>query len=126
MKEILADTSVIIDYLEDNTSKEADDWLESRPVIISIVTYYEVCRFFLQIGKPKEMEEVKNRLKNFEIKGLTMEICEEAARISNSNRFSIADSVICATAKVQGVRLLTSDSDLKGMKDVVFLHPKKI
>lgn len=116
---------MLIDFLERRATDEAKGLLASHPNSISMITYYEVCHHFLKIGRSKELDFVKQKLSSFRMHPISYEICEEAARISNSNKLSVADSLILATAKVHDLSLATRDSDLKGKPGVIFLKSLK-
>jgi predicted nucleic acid-binding protein len=49
------------------------------------------------------------------------EIAIAAARIKKKEKLALADSLILATSRHAGARLVTGDSDLKKFKDVIFL-----
>lgn len=124
MTEILLDSSILIDFFQDDVAPDAERYLVSR-FAISMVTYYEVCKFFYQTGRAKDLDFIKQRLKSFGILGVSHAVCEEAARYSNSLGLSVADSIIYATARVNGMKLVTGDNDLKGKPDVIFVKRGK-
>ena len=45
----------------------------------------------------------------------------EAAKIKRRERLGLADSLILATARQVGAKVVTGDPDMKGLKDVAFL-----
>ena len=49
-------------------------------------------------------------------------VAVDAARIRLTNKLALADSLILATARSVGGRVVTGDSDMKGLRDVVFLR----
>jgi predicted nucleic acid-binding protein len=49
------------------------------------------------------------------------DVAVEAAKIKRKERLGLADSLILATARQVGGRVVTGDSDMKGLRDVVFL-----
>jgi predicted nucleic acid-binding protein len=110
--------------LQGKALDDTKELLNSSLISISILTYLEVCHFFCKIGKTKELEFVKQRLRSFKLHQITLEVCEEAAKLSISNRISTADSIIYSTAKQNGLKLLTSDSDFKGFEGVIFKKAK--
>jgi predicted nucleic acid-binding protein len=122
---ILVDTSILIDVLQGKTTPEAEEMLSRASTSISILSYYEVCKFVFRTGKGKELGAIKQQMDSFQILGITTAICEEAAHFAYSKTLSMADAVIYATARQNGLSLATRDSDLKGMEGVVFLKPKK-
>ena len=121
VSEILVDSSVLIDFFEQKLSPKGREWLSSYSTSISVVSYFEICRFFYKTGKSKELATVKMRLDSFDTKSISTEICDEAAKLSSSHNLSVADALIYATAKAHSMRLLTSDSDLKNLPGVVFV-----
>jgi predicted nucleic acid-binding protein len=48
-------------------------------------------------------------------------IAIEAAKIKRKEKLGLADSMILATARQAGGRVITGDPDMKGLEDVVFL-----
>lgn len=91
---------------------------------LSVLCFYELDKHFFKIGKTKELEIVRQRLKSFDVKPLTIEICEEATRLSIPFNLSMADAIIYATARHYDLLLVTTDADFKGKKDVIFLAQK--
>lgn len=49
------------------------------------------------------------------------DIALTAAKIKRKERLGLADSLILATARQVGGRVVTGDPDMRGLKDVVFL-----
>ncbi|MFH0971773.1 MAG: PIN domain-containing protein [Candidatus Micrarchaeota archaeon] len=125
MREILADSSVMVDFLQGSLNTAEKDLLNNSLVSISILTYLEVSEFFYKTGKVKDLEFLKQRLKSFETFPITYEICDEAAKIHHSGKMSLADAIILATARIHNLKVVTSDSDMKGMPEVIFLKAKK-
>ena len=110
MKEILVDTSLLIDFLQGITSQDTDNFLESNTVSISIITYFEACKFYFKTGRTKDWWITNQRLKAFKTWNLTHEICEEAVKLSVSTDMPAADAIIYATARSNGLKLATSHS----------------
>jgi predicted nucleic acid-binding protein len=48
-------------------------------------------------------------------------VAVEAAKIKRKERLGLADSLIPATARQVGGRVVTGDPDIKDLRDVVFL-----
>ncbi|MEK6843538.1 MAG: PIN domain-containing protein [Candidatus Micrarchaeota archaeon] len=125
MKEILVDTSVMVDFLKRTATDETKNLLGTHQSSISMVTYYEICRHFLKISRLNELEFVKQQLYNYKTYEISREICVEAAKLSHSHNLSVADSMILATAKLNDLEVATRDSDLLGLPGVIFLKQKK-
>ena len=124
MTGILADTSVLIDYLKDLTLPTTDALLESGETAISLMTYFEALRYFHKRLTGAEFEFLSQRILQFNQMDLTPAVCELAARLGHSRGLSTADALIYATAQTHGLTLVTSDSDLKGFPGVMFVKPK--
>jgi predicted nucleic acid-binding protein len=43
------------------------------------------------------------------------------AKIKHNLKWGLGDSIVYATAKRKGLKVVTGDSDSKGMEDVIFL-----
>ncbi len=125
MTEILLDTSILIDLFGKHVTDETKEKLRNSRVCISIVSWYEIIRFFYKTGQVKNLWLVKNRLRQYDLKPLTPDICQKAASASHSENLSMADGLIYASAQANGLRLMTSDSDLKGKPEVEFVTPKE-
>ena len=125
MKGILADTSVIIDYLAGKSSEAANTLLESHKVSISILTHYEVCKYMLRVGEKNPLQVVSERLSKFEALPLSIEICERAAKISHSTGMPAADALIYATGILSSLKVAASEEHFEGMPDVIYFGPKK-
>ncbi len=121
----LIDSTVIINHLQRKSTEEAKDLLESSNAKISIITYLEVSNFMHKTGKTEKLEEAKQLLKSFEIIPLTLETCDLASKISHSNKMSLTDAIIYATAKLNKLRLATADSDFIGKENETFLKPRE-
>ncbi|HLD75796.1 MAG TPA: PIN domain-containing protein [Candidatus Norongarragalinales archaeon] len=122
MTEILVDSSVLINLFIGKTGDRIKAHLQNHRLSISLITYYEALHFGYKNGLP--VEPVKERLQKYPMKPLTPKICERAANLAHSHGFSMADALIYATSLEAGIKLATSDSDLKGKKGVVFMAPK--
>lgn len=124
MRDILVDSSVIIDYFNDEIDDRVLKIMENRNWIVSIITHYEVYRYVYKIGRVKDLEVVRRRLEAFRTAPLTPDVCAAAARASMLHNLSVADSIIYASARMNGLELLTFDSDLKGKEGVTFIKRK--
>ena len=124
LKEILVDSSVLIDYLRNETSPETDALLESSSISLSIISFIEVCKYFHRTGRARDWPAAKSRLLAFKMIGLNAAIGESAARLSAFENLPLADAIIYATASTHHLIIATSDSDLKRFKNVLFVKQK--
>jgi len=121
VKELLVDSSILIDFFQGSLDAETKRLLENRNSSFSAISYFEVCKFFYNVGKTAELVFVKQKLDSMHYFHLTGEICFAAAKISHSIGLSMADSIIYTTARLNDCDLVTSDSDLKGKPGVLFV-----
>ncbi len=49
------------------------------------------------------------------------DIAVEAAKVRHRVKLSLGDSIIVATARKLGAKVVTGDRELKGMKEVLFI-----
>lgn len=123
LKELLIDSSVLIDYLRGFTAKETDKLLESSLSSFSIITFIETCKYFYRTGQHKQWEIVKAKLSGFKIIPVDSTTGELAAKISALEEVPLADAIIYSTAITNNILLITSDKDLKDWKNVLYIKP---
>ncbi len=119
--ELLIDTSTLIDFFQDNVTKDTDELMKNSELTISVVTLGEIRKFLLNTGRNNLWNEYKQRLLNYKTLDVTKEISENAGALAYRFRLSFADSIIYATALENNLTLLTSDSDFKGKKGVILV-----
>ena len=81
---------------------------------------YEVFKFVK--NKEGEVEAIKivAQLKQGKILPLTENIALEAATISINHKLAMADSLIYATAQIEGAAIWTQDDDFEGLPSVKY------
>lgn len=92
-------------------------------VVTASVVVYEVCRQVLRADGRSAIAAVMARLQETEIVPLDEHLADRAARLGHRYNLSVADSVIYATATEGGVKLVSQDSDLKGLPGVIYIDP---
>lgn len=80
--------------------------------------YFWVLRFY---DKALADAKLKTVMQRCQIIPVETEIALEAARIKKNLKLALADSLILATSRNLGARIVTGDDDFKGLKEVVFL-----
>ncbi|MDX1958381.1 MAG: type II toxin-antitoxin system VapC family toxin [Leptospiraceae bacterium] len=98
----LFDTNILIDYLTGYKQAEKEISKYKDPSI-SVITWMEV----LAGTESSEENEIKNFLNTFRILQLTTAIAEEAVSIRKEFKIKLPDSIIWATARVNGMFLVT-------------------
>jgi len=81
-------------------------------------TFYWVLRHY---GEKKAEEKRETLKKRCFLVPVSEEIAVEAARLKSSLKTSLADSLILATARSGGAKVVTGDSDFKQIPDAIFL-----
>lgn len=121
---VLVDSSGWVEYFtgsgkknasfETVISKNAKQSLFTSPVVI-----YEVFRRMkITFGEYRANKSVAYIINNCIVLDLNKEIALEAGRIGVKKNLPMADSLIYATAKLSGAKLVTSDQDFKGLEGV--------
>ncbi len=96
-------------------------------VIVSVINIAEVYNSFLRAYPYPENERfakaskeaIKQRSYVFDV---DEELAVESARIKHERNWGLGDSIMYATAKREGAKVLTGDPHFKGVKDVIFLE----
>ena len=117
--EILIDTSVLIDFFEDNISKQTEEQMANYELSISVATLTELYKFLLNHGKGTLWNDYKQKLSAYKIFEVNQEISEKAAELSHRFGLSFADSLIYSTAQCNHLQLLTSDSDFSKKPGII-------
>ncbi len=123
MKEnsILVDTSIIISQLHGSLSLQAKNILKKRKTAMSVISFFETCRYYAAAGRATYWNDVKAELAEIEVLYVSKEIAEMAAALSAQKGLSVADALIYATAQQNGLILATSDNHFAGLKGVLLL-----
>jgi predicted nucleic acid-binding protein len=107
VRKALLDTNILIDYLAGLASARAEVERYAMPAI-SIVTWMEV-----MAGATPDDEQVRRDfLATFLVLPLTMEIAERSSEIHRHQtpKLKLPDTVILATAQLDGLLLVTRNS----------------
>ena len=114
----------ILNFLETNKKIEGLLSNEENDVLTSVLSFYEIARFF---GKkradkelPKALDIVRRRSAIVE---LTEKTCLEAAKEAAQHGLYAIDAIILTSAKEHNATLVTADKDFKGknIRDVLFV-----
>ncbi|MBS1941492.1 MAG: PIN domain-containing protein [Bacteroidetes bacterium] len=112
---IVADTSVLIHFLEGNP--EAREWLLGREVHISIATEIEL---LTMCATKRNAQEVISQVLAFcSIWDISPSIKERCVWLRSNYRLKLADSLVAATAATLNMPLIISDNDFKRLREVI-------
>ncbi|MGQ9468752.1 MAG: type II toxin-antitoxin system VapC family toxin [Nitrososphaerales archaeon] len=121
---VLIDSWAWIEYWKGGSyADKAQKHIEAKEeTIISTLNMLEIYHWILQHYDVGVAEAKKNTLrKRCFIIPVDEEIAIEAARIKHSLKLALADSVILATARKIGAKIVTGDPDFKGMREVIYI-----
>ena len=97
------------------------DAVQPEEIVTSAVVTYEVYRKSKQtIGEQPALENIA-ALSQTRVIPVDETLCLEAADYSLEHGLHFADAIVYATARHFGVKLYTSDDDLRGLKGVSFI-----
>jgi len=92
-------------------------------MVISTINIAEVYRSILRFYSEDFVEEKIEAMKQRAfVCDVIEEIAVEAAKIKHKKKWGLGDSLIYATAKKEGARVLTGDPDFKDVEGVIFIE----
>jgi predicted nucleic acid-binding protein len=95
---------------------------DDQDIIISTINLAEVYRWILRYYNENTAEEKRLAMKERCILiDVDEEIAVNAAKIKHNLKWGLGDSIVYATAKREGSKVITGDSDFKEMEGVIFL-----
>ncbi len=126
---VLVDSWGWIEYFNGTTHGEkVRELIENskEKVIVSAINIAEVYNSFLRDFPYPDNERlaeasreaIRQRSYIFEV---DENIAVESARLKHKMKWGIGDSIVYATAKREGARLMTGDPHFKGVNDVIYL-----
>ena len=123
VRKALLDTNILIDYLAGLAFARAEVERYSMPAI-SIITWIEV-----MAGATPDDEQVRRDfLATFRVLPLTMEVAEHSSEIRRHRtpKLKLPDTIILATAQLDGLLLVTRNSQDFSGDDVDIRIPYRI
>ncbi len=96
---------------------------DDQEIIVSTINLAEIYRWILRFHEERIAEEKRMAIKDrCGIVDVDEEIAVAAARIKHELGWGLGESLIYATARREGAKVLTGDFDFKGLDDIVFLE----
>jgi predicted nucleic acid-binding protein len=120
---LVVDSSGWIEFFTGGPSAEAfASAIEAvEELLVPSLSLLEVFRWVLrQHGEGPALQAVA-LMQRGRVVDLGADLALRAAQLGLEHRLPLADSVILATARAHGARLLTMDSDFQGLMDVVLV-----
>lgn len=127
---VLVDSWAWIEYFKGSTAGEKVKGIiegSQEKIIVSSINIAEVYNSFLRDYSHPDNERyaeasrkaIKQRSYVYEV---DEEIAVDSARIKHEKKWGLGDSIIYATAKREGAKVLTGDPHFKSLNDVIFLE----
>ena len=93
-----------------------------QDLIISAINLAEVYRWILRYYDESVAEDKKCAMMDrCTLINVEEDIAVDAARIRHTLKWGLGDSIVYATAKREGAKVLTGDSDFTGKEGVLFI-----
>ncbi|MCK4444504.1 MAG: type II toxin-antitoxin system VapC family toxin [Thermoplasmata archaeon] len=121
---ILIDSWVWIEYWSKGPhAKEAREHIESRDeAYVSTINLAEIYRWVLASYDEKKAENaIATVLRRCYAVAVVIDTAIEAAKIRHRRQWGLGDSIIYATAKSLGAKVVTGDPHFKEVKDAMFI-----
>ena len=118
----VVDSSAWIEYLADlpNASEFAEPIEATAELIVPTLTIFEVFKRVAQLNGESAAIEAVGLMTQGRTVELSSSIALEAARVSLEMRLPMADTIILATARLEGAVLWTQDAHFEGIDGVEF------
>ncbi len=122
----LVDSSAWLEYFANgpNAAFFAPAVENSRALIVPTIVILEVYKRVLQQRSARSALEAVAVLQQGRVVDLNVALAIAAARISQSEKLPLADSVILATARAEDAIVWTQDADFRDLKNVRFRAKK--
>jgi toxin FitB len=118
----LVDSSAWLEYFANgaNASFFAPAVENTRELVVPTIVILEVYKRILQQRNARSALEAVAVLQQGRVVDLTATLAIAAARISQSEKLPLADSVILATARAESATVWTQDADFEKSENVKF------
>jgi predicted nucleic acid-binding protein len=118
----LVDSSAWLEYFANgaNASFFAPAVENTRELVVPTIVILEVYKRILQQRNARSALEAVAVLQQGRVVDLTATLAVAAARISESEKLPLADSVILATARAENATVWTQDADFEKRENVKF------
>jgi predicted nucleic acid-binding protein len=116
----LMDSNVIIDQLGNNLPSKASSFIDSLPVVISVITRIEIVGWYNATNQ--QIEKLKTFVGSAFIYPLSEDVIEQTINIRQNHKIKLPDAIIAATALVNNCALITHNvSDYKGIQSLTLI-----
>ncbi|PYN70500.1 MAG: VapC toxin family PIN domain ribonuclease [Candidatus Rokuibacteriota bacterium] len=121
---ILVDSSGWIEYLAGRPNADRfASYIEGRePLLVSAIEVYEVYKVIRRDVSEERAVEAVSALRRATIAPVDEPLALEAADVSLAHGLAMADSLVYATARRFGARLVTRDADFEGLPGAIVIR----
>jgi predicted nucleic acid-binding protein len=118
----VVDSSAWLEYFGggENAAKFAEVIEASEKLVVPALTIYEVFKRMCQIKDESSALSAVATMTQSRVVPLTGGLAIDAARLSLETGLTTADSIILASARLEGATLWTQDADFAGMPQVEY------
>jgi predicted nucleic acid-binding protein len=99
--------------------------MNEAEVVTPTIVLYEVYKLVKRERSEEEALQAVAVMERTKVVDLTATIALAAADLALEHGLAMADAVVYATARAEGVRLVTSDGDFSGLPDVTYYGKKR-
>jgi len=123
--DFLADTNLVIDFLNKKLPPASIAWLEqlvaNQRLALSVVVRIELLSWN---GPPAEMQLLQSFIAANEVLPLDEPVIQQTILLRQQHRVKLPDAIIAATALAHGLPLLTRNAtDFRRVVDLVIIDP---
>jgi predicted nucleic acid-binding protein len=97
--------------------------LTAKPegILVPAIVIYEVYKFLYRTSGEETAIRCTGHMSQCEVIDLDTSLAIESAEASLEHNLAMADAIVYATSRRFGAKLVTSDTDLKGLPNVKFV-----
>ncbi len=117
-KTVFFDSSAWIEYFEETEKGKKLRDLGNIEVISSPINLYEIYWKYSKISDILALERVDDIIENTTMILVDHGIAIRAAQLRKKYKFSMADSIILATAEQEKAELITGDNDFRSVDEI--------
>ena len=117
-KEFLIDTNTVIDYLGKKLPVRAEEFLDTLPPVVSVITRMEVLSWYGVTTR--QLSLLLPFFQYAVVYPLNETVVLQTIAIRQQQKIKLPDAIIAATAMVHGLDLITRN--VKDFKNIASLH----
>lgn len=123
----VVDSSAWLEYFADGPNAQffAPAILKKAELIVCVISVFEVFKRVLQQRGENAALQAASLLQDGRVVEITTPLALTAARLSQTLKLPMADSLILATAKAFDALLWTQDADFEGMSNIKYRSARR-